>query len=81
MGDRRMPFTLAGQKQTLRDFLDYLRESIIIKARGLDDEQVRRRIVSSDTTLLWLVKHMTAVEIGWFQCPLLGLMSTGPTMW
>ncbi|HEV2685769.1 MAG TPA: DinB family protein, partial [Actinomycetota bacterium] len=40
--------------------------TILWKVDGLDDEQLRRVIVASGLTLLGLVKHLTAVEHGWF---------------
>ena len=73
MPDRKAPYIFADEKQTLRDFIDYLRESIIIKASGLSDEDARRKLVPSDTTLLWLVQHMVVVEMSWFQYVFAGL--------
>jgi hypothetical protein len=73
MPDRKTPYTVADEKQTLKDFIDYLRESIIIKASGLSDEDARRKLVPSDTTLLWLVQHMVVVEMSWFQHVFAGL--------
>jgi uncharacterized damage-inducible protein DinB len=45
---------------------------VILKTAGLDDETLRRPIVQSGTSLLWLVKHLTRVEIGWFQSTFAG---------
>ena len=67
MPDRRTPFTLVDEKQTLVDFLDYLRESVILKLEGLDDDTARRPGVQSGTSLMGLVKHLAMVEIAWFQ--------------
>lgn len=47
-------------------FLDYLRESVILKLQGLTDEQAREPGVPSGTSLLWLVKHLALVERAWF---------------
>jgi hypothetical protein len=66
MSDRRTPFTNAGERETLVAFLDYLREAVLIKVSGLDDDALRRTLVPSGTSLLGLVKHLTAVEIAWF---------------
>ena len=33
---------------------------------GLDDEQLRRPMTPSGTSMLGLVKHLGAVEYGWF---------------
>ena len=73
MPDRKTPYTLADEKQTLKDFIDYLRGSIIIKASGLSEEDARRKLVPSDTTLLWLVQHLVVVEMWWFQYLFAGL--------
>jgi hypothetical protein len=64
--DHRTPFTVAGERETLRDFLDYLRAAVVRKVDGLDDEAVRRSTVPSGTSLLGLVKHLTFVELVWF---------------
>ena len=67
MPDRRTPFLLAGEKETLRVFLDYLRESLILKVADLDEESARRSTVPTGTSLLGLIKHLIGVEVGWFQ--------------
>ncbi len=65
--DRPTPFTVADERTTLLDFLNYLRESIILKAKGLEDDELRRPLVSSGTNLLGLVNHLARVEASWFQ--------------
>ena len=65
--DHHTPWTLAGEKETLADFLDYLRDAVIRKASGLPAATVRRPMVDSGTSLLGLIKHLTRVEIAWFQ--------------
>jgi len=57
---------MTGERQVLLDFLDYLRESVILKAQGLPEEQARSPRVPSGTSLMGLVKHLTRVEITWF---------------
>lgn len=57
----------AREKDTLAFFLDYLRECMVAKAEGLDDEALRRSTVPSGTSLLWLLKHLTMAEVLWFQ--------------
>ena len=66
-GDHHTPWTLAGEKGTLVDFLDYLRGAVIRKASGLPAAAARRPMVGSGTSLLGLIKHLTRVEIVWFQ--------------
>jgi uncharacterized damage-inducible protein DinB len=73
MPDRRTPFNLTGEKETLLEFLDYLRESVILKVDDLDEESARTSTVPSGTSLLGLVKHLTVVELTWFQLALAGL--------
>jgi uncharacterized damage-inducible protein DinB len=51
----------------LTAFLDYLRDRMIAKLDGLDDEQARRSLVPSGTSLLGLLKHLAVVELGWFR--------------
>lgn len=71
-GDHHTPWTLAGEKQMLVAFLDYLRGAVIRKASGLPAAAARRPIVGSSTSLLGLIKHLTRVEIVWFQCAFAG---------
>ena len=73
MPDRRTPLDLVDERETLVQFLDYLRESVAIKADDLDEPAARRSTVPSGTSLLGLVKHLTAVEVLWFQYAFAGL--------
>ncbi len=59
------PFA-AGEKEALQTSLQRHRELMLWKLEGLDDEALRRSPVPSGTTLLGLVKHLAAVEYGWF---------------
>lgn len=47
-------------------FLDEHRKALTASLDGLTEEQARRRLVPSRTTLLGLVKHATFVEKVWF---------------
>lgn len=51
---------------TLRAKLDQERDAALWKLEGLDEEQVRRPMTPSGTSLLGLVKHLASVEYGWF---------------
>jgi len=62
---RRVPFT-GGEKESLHVSLDRHRDVVLWKLDGLDDEQLRRPMTPSGTSLLGLVKHLAAVEYGWF---------------
>ncbi|MER7518479.1 DinB family protein [Streptomyces sp. NPDC126499] len=54
------------ERATLLAFLGYLRQAVAAKAQGLDPEAARRPGVPSGTSLLGLVKHLTAAETYWF---------------
>jgi uncharacterized damage-inducible protein DinB len=51
----------------LQAWLDYHRATLPWKLEGLTDEQVRRPMVPSGTSLLGLVKHLAYVERNWFR--------------
>ena len=57
----------APERETLDAFMDYQRESLILKVEGLTKEEATRRLVPSLTTLLGIVKHLANVEAWWFQ--------------
>ena len=65
MADRKPPRPQAGERETLLALLQYQRDSVVRKVDGVSDEQARHRFVDSDTTLLWLVKHLTRAEHIW----------------
>jgi Protein of unknown function (DUF664) len=58
---------VAAERETLEGFLEYHRRVLVGKLRGLSEEDARRRLVPSPTTLLGLVSHAAAVERNWFQ--------------
>jgi uncharacterized damage-inducible protein DinB len=62
---RRVPFT-GGEKESLKAALDRHREAVLWKVEGLDDDELRRPMTPSGTNVLGLVKHLAAVEYGWF---------------
>jgi hypothetical protein len=61
----RVPFT-GAEKESLTVSLDRHRDAILWKLEGLSDDDLRRQLVPSGTSLLGLVKHLGAVEYGWF---------------
>ena len=63
--DARPPTAGPGERDVLVGFLDYLRASVIAKADGVPEPQVRTPGVPSGTNLLGLVKHLTHVERHW----------------
>jgi hypothetical protein len=62
---RSVPST-GAEKESLHSSLDRHRDVVVWKVQGLGDDQLRRQLVPSGTTLLGLVKHLAAVEYGWF---------------
>lgn len=72
MSDTNPPMIVDGERETLTAFLGYLRQRIVAKLEGLSDRDARRELVASGTSLLWLVKHLTAVEGLWFRHVLAG---------
>ena len=71
-GDHNLPVIISGEKETLLAFLGYLRASILRKLDGVSEQDARRRIVASDTTLLGVVNHLAFVEVYWSQRRLAG---------
>ena len=56
----------ADERAMLDAFLDDYRLELRSTLQGLTEEQARRSLVPSLTTLLGLVKHATFVELAWF---------------
>src|SRR3954452_18791945 len=62
------PMAGTDERQSLRDWLEYQRETLLMKCDGLTPEQLGRRSVEPSTmSLQGLVRHMTEVERNWFQ--------------
>lgn len=61
-----VPRNDAGELDTALAFLSFARSCVLKKCDGLTEEQLRRRFVVSDTTLLGLVQHLTDGERYWF---------------
>jgi uncharacterized damage-inducible protein DinB len=70
---RPVPLNDSGELDTALAFLNFNRESVLKKADGLDDEQLRRVLVRSGTNLLGLIKHLAAAERYWFGLQLTGV--------
>ncbi len=57
-----------GERDTLLDYLDAYRKTLVMKCEGLTPEQlVTASVPPSNLTLLGLVRHMAAVEQSWFR--------------
>ena len=76
--DLKPPRFASTEKDTLVTFLDYLRDSIVRKVQGVSEEDARRSLVPSGTSLLSLVQHLTMAEVSWFQIRFAGSSAPEP---
>jgi hypothetical protein len=59
---------LADERTMLDGWLDYHRQTLLLKCAGLTAQQLKTATVEpSKLTLLGLVRHMAGVERGWFR--------------
>ena len=71
--DPRADVPSVGERATLTDYLTAYRQTLELKCRGLDPEQLARRSVPpSNMSLLGLIRHMADVERHWFRQVLSG---------
>jgi uncharacterized damage-inducible protein DinB len=66
--------TTGDERPMLQGWLDFHRQTLLLKCDGLSDEQFKTASAPpSNLTLLGLVRHMAEVERGWFRSGLAGL--------
>ncbi|BCB82183.1 DinB family protein [Phytohabitans flavus] len=66
--ERRHEPYVADERAMLEGWLDYHRDTLLLKCQGLTADQLRQRSVEpSSLSLLGLVRHMADVERGWFR--------------
>ena len=70
--ERTDPEPAADERTSVDQYLDYQRATVLHKAEGLDDEQLRHRLSTSELTLAGLLKHLALVEDDWTQVRFLG---------
>ena len=58
---------VGGEREVLEAFLDFQRAAVRRKTAGLSEQQARRRLVPSATTIAGLLKHLAVVEHNWFE--------------
>jgi hypothetical protein len=63
--DNKPPRLAGDERQTLIALLRFQRASVARKLDGLSEQQVRQRVVASETNLLWLVRHLERAERTW----------------
>jgi uncharacterized damage-inducible protein DinB len=64
--------TTTSERDALGQYLDYQRETILLKTEGLSKEQLGQRIPTSGLTLAGLLYHLAFVEEDWFEVDFLG---------
>jgi uncharacterized damage-inducible protein DinB len=65
--------TSTSERDCLGQYLDYQRETILLKTEGLTKEQLGQRIPTSGLTLAGILYHLALVEESWFEKRFLGL--------
>ena len=61
-----VPRVDAGELDTAQAFLSFARHCVLKKAGGLSDEQLRRVLTGSGTSILGLIQHLAETERYWF---------------
>ena len=61
-----VPRVDSGELDTAQAFLSFARHCVLKKAGGLSDEQLRRVLTGSGTSLLGLIQHLAEAERYWF---------------
>lgn len=62
-----------SERDALGQYLDYQRETILLKTEGLSWEQLGQKIPTSDLTLAGILYHLALNEEAWFEVDFLGL--------
>jgi uncharacterized damage-inducible protein DinB len=76
--ERVDPEPATNERDTLEQFLDYQRATLLTKTEGLTKAQLRERLPTSALTLAGLLKHLTLVEDHWIQVRFLGRPEAEP---
>jgi hypothetical protein len=61
-----------SERDSLGQYLDYQRETILLKTEGLTKAQLAHKIPTSDLTLAGLLYHLALVEESWLEEEFLG---------
>ncbi len=67
-----VPRVDSGELDTALAFLSFARHCVLKKADGLSDENLRRVMVDSGTSIVGLVQHLAEAERYWFGYHLVG---------
>jgi uncharacterized damage-inducible protein DinB len=66
---------VTSEQDALAQYLDYQRETVLLKTEGLTKEQLGQRIPTSSLTLAGILYHLALVEESWFEEGFSGLQS------
>jgi hypothetical protein len=73
-GKRPDPPATGDERAVLTGFLDFQRQTLLLKCAGLGPEQLLQRAAPPSTLcLLGLVRHLTEVEFGWLHARFAGV--------
>lgn len=72
MAGAEVPEWTVNERERIDELIEEYRHALHDSLEGLTEEEARRRLVPSKTTLLGLVKHATFVEGVWFDQALTG---------
>ncbi|HEX6452685.1 MAG TPA: DinB family protein [Trebonia sp.] len=75
---RKDPNPAAPERDALAQYLDYQRETILLKAEGLTQQQLATTIPTSDLTLAGILYHLALVEESWTEEDFSGLPAREP---
>jgi uncharacterized damage-inducible protein DinB len=79
-GERPLPpIREADERTTLVGMLDWYRDGVVSKVRGVSQEVAARAPMRSSTSIAGLVKHLALVEDSWFTVRLAG--HEEPAVW
>jgi uncharacterized damage-inducible protein DinB len=67
-----VPRVDSGELDTAQAFLSFARHCVLKKADGLSEEQLRRVMVDSGTSIVGLLQHLAEAERYWFGYHLVG---------
>jgi len=65
VADHKPPRPLDDEGTSIHALLQFHRESFLRNLEGISDEDARRTMVDSGTSLLWLAKHLAFAEDIW----------------
>jgi uncharacterized damage-inducible protein DinB len=67
-----------SERTVLAQYLDYQRETMLLKAEGLTNEQLAQRLAPSELTLAGMLYHLALVEESWLEVRFSGLPRREP---